>query len=49
MEELPDDIASLKSLIKGLLEKVAQLEAENAELRERLGLKQHEQPQAAEQ
>ena len=36
MEELPDDIASLKFLIKGLLEKVAQLEAENAELRERL-------------
>lgn len=38
MEDLSDDIASLKSLIKGLLEKVAQLEAENAELRERLGL-----------
>lgn len=38
MTDLPDDTASLKALIKALLEKIAQLEAENAELRKRLGL-----------
>lgn len=38
MEKLPDDTASLKTLVKALLEKVARLEAENAELRTRLGL-----------
>jgi len=38
MTDLPNDIESLKALIYQLLEKIAQLEAENAELRRRLGL-----------
>ena len=38
MTELPNDIESLKRLICQLLEKIAQLEAENAELRRRLGM-----------
>jgi len=38
MEDLPNDLESLKALIKQLLEKIAQLEAESAELRRRLGL-----------
>jgi transposase len=38
MTELPNDIESLKALMVQLLEKIAQLEAENAELRRRLGL-----------
>lgn len=41
MTDLPDNIESLKALIKQLLEKNAQLEAENAELRRRLGLDSH--------
>lgn len=39
--ELPDDIQELKQLIAQLLERVSQLEAENAELQRRLGLKSH--------
>ena len=39
--ELPDDIRELKNLIAQLLERISQLEAENAELRRRLGLKSH--------
>jgi transposase len=38
MIELPNDIDELKALIKQLLEKIGRLEAENAELRRRLGL-----------
>ena len=38
MANLPDDIKALKAIIKRLLEKNAQLEAENAELRRCLGL-----------
>lgn len=38
MIDLPNDIESLKALIVQLLEKIAQLEAENAELRRRLGM-----------
>jgi transposase len=38
MTDLPNDIEALKALIQQLLEKNAQLEAENAELRRRLGL-----------
>ena len=38
MTDLPNDIESLKALIVQLLEKIAQLEAENAELRRRLGM-----------
>ena len=38
MTELPNDIETLKGLIWQLLEKIAQLEAENAELRRRLGM-----------
>lgn len=41
MLELPNDIDSLQALIKGLLEKIKQLEAENAELCLRLGLDSH--------
>jgi transposase len=41
MTELPNDIESLKALIVQLLEKIAQLEAENAELRRRLGMDSH--------
>ena len=36
--ELPNDLNALKALNKQLLERIAQLEAENAELRRRLGL-----------
>jgi transposase len=39
--ELPDDIQELKQLIAQLLERISQLETENAELRRRLGLKSH--------
>lgn len=38
MPDLPDDPELLKALIKQLWEKIEQLEAENAELRRRLGL-----------
>lgn len=38
MTELPNDIETLKALVKELLEKIKRLEAENAELRRRLGL-----------
>lgn len=38
MTDLPNDIEQLKALIKQLLEENAQLKAENAELRRRLGL-----------
>lgn len=38
MPDLPDDSELLKALVKQLLEKIEQLEAENAELRRRLGL-----------
>ena len=38
MPDLPDDPELLKALVKQLLEKIEQLEAENAELRRRLGL-----------
>ena len=38
MSDLPDDPKLLKVLVKQLLEKIEQLEAENAELRRRLGL-----------
>jgi transposase len=38
MANLPNDTESPKVIIKRLLEKIAQLEAENAELRRRLGL-----------
>jgi transposase len=38
MTELPNDIDQLKALIKQLQEKIERLEAENAELRRRLGL-----------
>lgn len=38
MTDLPDDPTLLKALVKQLLEKIEQLEAENAELRRRLGL-----------
>ncbi|KOR31356.1 hypothetical protein TI04_01265 [Achromatium sp. WMS2] len=38
MKGLPNDIESLKKIIHQLLEKIAKLEAENAELRRRLGL-----------
>ncbi len=44
MPDLPDDPELLRALVKQLLEKIEQLEAENAELRRRLGL-QHQQPQ----
>ena len=37
-KELPNDIDELKAIIKMLLEEIAQLKAENAELRSRLGL-----------
>ena len=39
--ELPDDIQELKQIIAQLLERISQLETENAELRRRLGLKSH--------
>jgi transposase len=39
--ELPDDIQELKQLIARLLERISELETENAELRRRLGLKSH--------
>jgi transposase len=38
METLPNDIEALKAIIKPLLEKIQRLEAENAELRRRLGM-----------
>lgn len=38
METLPNDIEALKATIKQLLEKIRCLEAENAELRRRLGM-----------
>ena len=38
MTDLPNDIESLKALIKRLLEENMQLKAENAELRRRLGM-----------
>jgi transposase len=41
MTDLPNDIKSLKALIKQLLEKNAQLQAENAKMRYRLGLDSH--------
>jgi len=41
MTDLPNDITSLKALIQQLLEKNTQLEAENAELRRRLGMDSH--------
>lgn len=47
MSDLPDDPELLKALVKQLLEKIKQLEAENAELRRRLGLdstKSHKPP-----
>jgi len=37
MKELPNDIDALKAKIKSLLEQIQRLEAENAELRRRLG------------
>src|ERR1700709_557673 len=39
--ELPEDIQELKNLVARLLERISELEAENAELRRRLGLKSH--------
>ncbi len=39
--ELPDDIQELKQLIAQLLERISQLETDNAQLRRRLGLKSH--------
>ena len=39
--ELPDDIQELNNLVARLLERISQLETENAELRRRLGLKSH--------
>ncbi len=38
MPDLPDDPELPRALVKQLLEKIEQLEAENAELRRRLGL-----------
>ncbi len=38
MSDLPDDPNLLKALVKRLLEKIEQLEAQNAELRRRLRL-----------
>lgn len=38
MNELPNDIVSLKALVEQLLKKIDRLEKENAELRRRLGL-----------
>jgi len=38
MKELPNDVESLKALVRQLLEKITQLETENAELRRRLGM-----------
>jgi transposase len=38
METLPNDIEALKATIKQLFEKIRRLEAENAELRRRLGM-----------
>lgn len=38
MSDLPDDPTLLQELVKQLLEKIKQLEAEHAELRRRLGL-----------
>lgn len=43
--ELPDDIQELKQIIAQLLERISQLETENAELRRRLGLKSHNSSQ----
>jgi regulator of replication initiation timing len=38
MTDLPNDIETLKALIKQLLAEIEQLKAENAELRRRLGM-----------
>lgn len=38
MERLPNDIEGLKEIIRQLLEKIRGLEAENSELRRRLGM-----------
>ena len=38
MKDLPNDVESLKALVRQLLEKITQLETENAELRRRLGM-----------
>lgn len=38
---IPDDILELKALVKTLLERISVLEAENAELKSRLGLNSH--------
>ena len=38
MEDLPNDVETLKAIIKSLLERIKHLEVENAELRRRLGL-----------
>jgi regulator of replication initiation timing len=37
-DNLPNDINELKAIIRTLLDKIAKLESENAELRRRLGL-----------
>jgi len=37
-DHLPNDVESLQALVKELMQKIAKLEAENAELRRRLGL-----------